>query len=139
MSEQNKTLVRRFFDEVWNGRNLAAIEDIFDTNYVAHGRPPGLPPGPEGLKQRIAMTHSAFPDGRMTVEGQIAEGDIVVTRWTARGTHQGEYLGLPPTGKQVTVRGVDIDRVANGRIVESWDLFDQWDLMEQLDVVPSSG
>jgi steroid delta-isomerase-like uncharacterized protein len=139
VSEQNKALVRRFFDEVWNGRNLAAIDDLFEPDYVAHGRPPSLPPGPEGLKQRIAMTHSAFPDGRMTVEDQVAEGDIVVTRWTAHGTHQGEYLGLPPTGKQVTVRGVDIDRVANGRIAESWDLFDQWGLMEQLGVVPSSG
>jgi predicted ester cyclase len=138
MSEQNKALVRRFFEEVWNGRNLAAIDGIFEPNYVAHGRPPSLPPGPEGLKRRIAMTHAAFPDGRMTVEDQIAEGDIVVTRWTARGSHQGEYLGAPPTGRQVTIHGVDIDRIAGGRIVESWDLFDQWGLMGQLGVVPSS-
>jgi predicted ester cyclase len=138
MSEQNKALVRRFFEEAWNGRNLAAVDDIFEPNYVAHGRPTGLPPGPEGLKQRIAMAHTAFPDGRMTIEDQIAEGDIVVTRWTAHGSHQGEYLGIPPTGRQVTLHGVDTDRIAGGRIVESWDLFDQWSLMGQLGVVPSS-
>lgn len=74
----------------------------------------------------------------MAVEDQIAEGDIVVTRWTARGSHQGEYLGVLPTGRQVTIHGVDIDRIAGGRIVESWDLFDQWGLMGQLGVVPSS-
>ena len=85
------------------------------------------------------MYRSAFPDMQLTIEDQIAEGDKVVTRWTARGTHQGELMGIPPTGKQATVTGITVGRVANGKFVESWSNFDALGMMQQLGVVPVPG
>lgn len=85
------------------------------------------------------MFMSAFPDTKMTVEQQIAEGDKVVTRWKAQGTHKGELMGIPPTGKQVTVTGISIERIVGGMIVESWEEFDQMGMMQQLGVIPAPG
>lgn len=139
MSEANKTLVRRVYDDMWNKSDLSVPDTIYASDVVNHELPPGMPEGIEGTKAYFGMFLSAFPDTQMTVEEQIAEGDKVVTRWTARGTHTGELMGIPPTGKQVTVTGINVDRIAGGKIVEEWGEFDMMGMMQQLGVVPTPG
>ncbi len=138
-AEQNKTVSRRVIEDCFNHGNLALADDIYAADYVNHNAPPGFPKGPEGFKQEATMYRSAFPDIHITIEDQIAEGDKVVTRWSARGTHQGELMGIPPTNKKATVTGIAIDRLASGKIVEHWEVFDQLGLMQQLGVVPVPG
>ncbi len=137
MSEANKALIRRFFEEVWNDKNLEAIDELVAADSVDHALPPGLPQGREGAKAFTGMYLSAFPDTKMTIEDIITEGDKVVTRWRATGTHTGELMGIPATGKQVTVTGLDINRYSNGKIVEHWGEFDQMGMMQQLGVIPA--
>ena len=137
MSEENKALARRFYEEVWNGQNLDAIDELVAADVVIHSAPPGLPEGAAGVKALIGMYLSAFPDMKMTVEDIIATGDRVVTRWAATGTHQGVLMGVPPTGKHVTATGIGIDRVSGGRVVETWGEFDALGVMQQLGVVPT--
>lgn len=139
MSEENKALVRRSFEEVWNDKNLNVIDEIMAPDVVNHSEPPGLPEGAEGSKAFIGMYLSAFPDTRMTIEDMIATGDMVVTRWVATGTHEGELMGIPPTGKHVTVTGISINRISGGRIVEGWGQFDALGMMQQLGVAPTPG
>ena len=139
MSEENKAVIRRFFAEVWNEKNIDAIDELIADDQVDHSLPPGLPAGRDGVKAFVGMYLSAFPDTKMTIEDQIAVGDKVVTRWTANGTHTGELMGIPATGKQVTVTGIDINRVSGGVSVEHWTEFDQMAMMQQLGVVPAPG
>jgi predicted ester cyclase len=119
MSEENKATVRRLMDEVWNQGNLDAIDEGLAPDFVNHDAPPGLPSDREGFKQLAVMYKAAFPDMHLHVEDQLAEGDMVVSRWSAHGTHQGELMGIAPTGKEVTVTGIDIDRFEGGQIVET--------------------
>ncbi len=137
-TEENKALSRRLIEEVWNQGNLAVIDELIAPNYVDHD-PTGPIQGPEGMKQFVSMYLTAYPDTHFTIEDQIAEGDRVVTRWTARGTHKGPLMGIPPTGKQVTVAGISIDRVVNGKLVEDWTSYDALGMMQQLGVVPAPG
>ena len=137
MPEQNKVMVRRTCEEIWNRGNLAVIDERFASDYLGHSS--AEIQGPESAKQFAAAMRSAFPDFHYTVEDQIAEGDRVVTRWTARGTHEGEFQGIPPTGKQVTITGIGIFRIANGKIIESWTNADMLGLMQQLGAVPAPG
>jgi steroid delta-isomerase-like uncharacterized protein len=139
MSEANKAIVRRFSEEVMNRGNLRVIDELFAPNVVDHSIPPGFPAGIAGVKQMAAMYRSAFPDVRSTIEDLVAEGDKVVVRWSATGTHRGELMGIPATGKRVTVTGIVIDRIAGGKIVEHWESFDQLSMMQQLGVVPAPG
>ena len=136
-TEQNKDLVRRFYEEVFNKKNLAAIDEFVDPHIVEHDLPPGLPAGSEGTRQFIGMYLSAIPDLHLTAEDIIAEGDKVVVRLTYHGTHRGELMGIPPTGKQATVTGIQVVRIANGRIVENWINFDALGLLQQLGVIPA--
>ena len=138
LSETNKTISRRFFDEVWNKGNLPLLNELIAKNHVnsGPGTLPDLQTGPEGTKQVVTMYRNAFPDVRFTIDEQVAEGDKVVTRWTAEGTHQGELAGIPATNKTSTVTGVAVDRIVNGKIVESWGIFDQFGMMQQLGVLP---
>lgn len=138
-TEENKAVSRRFYEEVINQKNLAAIDEVAGENYVSHGFPPGLPPGREGLKVFISVFHAAFPDGHLSIDQMIAEGDTVAARLTFRGTHTGAFQGIPPTGKKVTVPATDIARFANGKLVEHWGGPDQMSLMQQLGVIPSMG
>jgi steroid delta-isomerase-like uncharacterized protein len=138
MSEENKALDRRIFEAVSN-KNLAALDELMAPDMVDHELPPGLPPGRDGTKAFLGMFISAFPDIKVTIEDQIAEGDKVVTRWTATGTHTGELMGIPATGKQVTMMGIDITRFSGGKNVEHWGQFDQMGMMQQLGVVPPPG
>jgi steroid delta-isomerase-like uncharacterized protein len=137
--EDNKALVRRFYDEVHNKQNRAVIDDFIDPQMVDHAAPPGTPGGIEGVKQTIAMYLTTFPDHQVTVEDMIAEGDKVVARLTVHGTHQGAFLGIPPTGKHWTFTAIDIIRIAGGKIVEHWNNYDALGLMHQLGVVPAPG
>ena len=137
MSEENKAIFRRYVEEVGNEGNLDLVDEIF-SDYASH-QPDGsvLERGPEDVKRFMGEFRSAFPDFHTTIEDQIAEDDKVVTRWTMRGTHEGEFRGIAPTGKQITVTGIGIFRFSDGKVVESWDNFDQLGMMQQLGVVPS--
>ncbi len=137
--EENKAIERRFTEELFNKGNLAAVDELVATNFVAHIGIPGVTPDREGLKQFVTINRTAFPDFHSTIEDIIAEGDKTVQRFTARGTHKGEFMGIPPTGKQVTITGIAIDRIAGGKIVENWVNMDMLGMMVQLGVVPPPG
>jgi len=114
-AEENKALVRRFFEEAWAKGDVAAVDEFMATDYVEHPRPSSQPPGPEGLKQLITAYRSAFPDLKTTLDDIFAEGDMVAFRWSARGTHLGDWLGIPPTGNHVTATGITVFRIAGGK------------------------
>jgi len=138
--EENKAMDRRFYEEVWNGGNLAVVDEFVAANYVDHDpQPTGALEGVEGIKQSVTMYRTAFPDAHFTIEDQIAERDLLVTRWRARGTHQGPLMGIPPTGKPAMVTGISITRWASGKVVEGWTNFDALGLLQQLGAVPSMG
>ena len=139
MSADNKSLHRRFVEEVFNQGNLAAVDELVAPDIIDHNAFPGLTPGSEGVKQIASILRAAFPDIHYTLEDEIAEGDKAVVRDTMRGTHRGEFMGIAPTGKQVTVGGMDITRWSNGKIVEHWAQFDTLGLLQQLGVVPPAG
>ncbi len=137
MSDDNKRLVRRLVHEVWNQGKLELIPELIDPDYVRHD--PAWPEevhGREGYKQYVATTRHALADGQLTIEDLIAEGDKVVSRWTLRGTQQGEFLGIRPTWREVHLHGISITRVEHGKIAEVWDGYDALGLMQQLGVVP---
>ena len=105
-AEENKALARRIIEEAWNQGNLAAAEELLAPGYVGHNsQVPNQPPSHDLYKQFIVTTRTAFPDFHATIEDQIAEGDLVMTRWSGRGTHQGIHMGIPPTHKQITMTG----------------------------------
>ena len=138
--EENKAIVSRATEEIFNKNNLAVVDELYATNFVSHGSDiPGVTPDREGYKQFVTMSRTALPDFHTTIEDMIAEGDKVVQRFTARGTHKGEFMGIPPTGKQVTITGIAIDRIAGGKIVENWVNMDMLGMMVQLGVVPPPG
>jgi steroid delta-isomerase-like uncharacterized protein len=140
MSEQNKALMRRTVEELWNRANFAILQEVVGDDFVIHAsKPEEEIHGVEGAKQFVNMLHNAMPDIHFTIVDQVAEGDRVVTRWTAQGTHKGELMGIPPTGKQVTLSATDIDRIADGKVVECWTTLDGAAMMQQMGLVPVSG
>ena len=137
--EDNKALYRRY-REAFSQQDLARFDAIMAPNYVYHAPGvPDLPPGPEGMKQLVSGHLAAFPDLRVTIEDLIAEGDKVVARLTYRGTHQGEFQGIPPTGKTVAMSSIDLVRIAGGKIVEEWESPDNLGLLQQLGIIPTPG
>ena len=128
-TEENKALPRRVFEEIYTQGNLAVVEEIYDKNYLNHTL--GIK-GNESLKQFVTVIRNAFPDLKFTVEDQIAEGDKVATRSILTGTHKGEYKGIAPTGKVVTVTGIVVHIIANGKIIEGWGILDNFGLLQQL-------
>ncbi|HEX2713926.1 MAG TPA: ester cyclase [Candidatus Acidoferrales bacterium] len=135
MSAENKALVRRWVEEMWNKGNLAVAEELFAPTYVAHDpSTPDLGRGPEREKKAATLYRTAFPDLRLTIDDLIAEGETVVTRWTARGTHKGELRGISPTGKPFTVTGISILRVSGGKTTEAWTNWDALGLTQQLGI-----
>ena len=136
-TQELKDLVRRDFEESWNQARYEAVDELFADDYVNNNPIPGYPHGREGIKQLLRVFKTAFPDMNFTVEDQIAEGDKVVTRWTMRGTHLGDLMGIPPTGKRVEVGGITIFRVRDGKIVERWAQLDTYGQMQQLGVIPT--
>jgi len=132
-TDDNKALVQRFFEEVINQRNLAALDQFAHPGGVNHTVPPGMP---QESNQFLGQYLNAFPDVKATVEDLMADGDKVVARVSYRGTHQGAFRGIPPTGKQIAVTGINIFRIANGQLVEHWGLTDRLAVLQQLGVVP---
>ena len=141
MSEENKLIARRVPEEVFGKGNLDVIDELVADDFVNHDPsiPPEVPGGPEGLKMFAQVYITAFPDLKIKVDDQVAEGDKVVSRWSASGTHEGELMGIPATGKQSEVTGITIDRIVGGKIVESWNNWDTLGLLQQLGVVPQIG
>ncbi len=137
-TEENKTIIHRLFEEAVNRGNLGVVDESIAPNYVNHNLPAPTP-GPEGFKLIITMFRTAFPDLEATVEDVIAEGNQVARRGTWRGTHRGEFNGIPATGKQVTVSYIDIWHAENGKLVENWVQMDMIGLMQQLGVIPTPG
>ena len=137
MSEQHKALMNRFVEEVINQQNLDAADEIVAEDFVELDPFPGQEQGREGLKRVLATFFVGFPNLDWLVEEQIAEGDKVVSRFRWHGTHKGEFLGIPATGRQITVKGVVIDRVVDGKEAESRILMDTLGMMQQLGVVPA--
>jgi steroid delta-isomerase-like uncharacterized protein len=134
MSEQNKTLARRWFEDLFNRGDLDAAQEILSAEFVDH-LPREEERGLEELKQYVVMYRAAFPDIRDTIDEVVAEGEKVVVRWTSRGSHQGEFMGVAPTGRHVTFSGMRLFRIAENKIAESWVNIDQLGLLEQLGIV----
>ncbi len=137
--ENNKALVRRLYEEAFNKGNLAVVDEILAPNYVRHGLAPGAPPGPENTKQVFAAMRAALPDVHSTVELMVGEGDKVAAQVTSRGTHKGEFMGIAPTGKQVTVTAIGIYSFAGSKLEEAWIQMDELGMLRQLGVVPPVG
>ena len=139
-TEENKAVARREFEEMYNqGGNLDAAEEIYAPNWVGHEPTSGESRGVEGAKRFAAGYRQAFPDLECIIEDQVAEGEKVVSRWRARGTHEGETEDLgPPTGNRVEVTGISMSRVAEGKLVEDWTIFDAMGMMQQLGMVPEA-
>ena len=141
-TEANKAIVRRWVDEVLNRRDVSGQSvsyQLVAADFVRHF--PGQPPieGLEAYRQFGTVYFSAFPDLQITPEDLIAEGDKVTMRYDWRGTHKGELMGIPPTGKQVITSGISILRVVDGKIAEQWDSFDNLGMLQQLGVIPTMG
>ncbi len=118
--EENKALVRRFVEGVWNQGKLDLLEEFVAADFLNHEDAPGARGGPESIRRHVLALRSAFPDVHFTIEELIAEGDVVVVRESARGTNRGAFMGIPPTGQQMTFSNIHIVRLANGKLVEHW-------------------
>jgi predicted ester cyclase len=140
--ENNKQVLMRFWSEVWDQGKLDVVDEIFHPKFTDHGLAPGLTKqGPEGAKEAVEQFRSGIPDLYLKVDDMVAEGDKVLTRWTAGGTHTGPLVSgrgaIPPTGKTATVRGFTLNRVEDGKIIDAWDNFDIMGMLQQLGVIPS--
>ena len=138
-TEENKQFMQNFVEETINKKNLDALDVLVAKDFLEHVPFPGQGPGREGLRDTMAALLSAFPDMRWTIDEQIAEGEKVVSRFTMYGTHQGEFLDIPPTGSPIKVWGIVIDVVRDGQFAESRILMDTMALMQQLGVLPPPG
>ncbi len=139
MSEsENVAVVTRFLEEVINQGRLEQADELVAADFVELDPLPGQKQGREGLKEVIGMLRGAFPDMHWVVEETVASGDKVVTRFTWTGTHRGPFLGIPATGRSVSVKGVVIDRLAAGKMADSRILMDNFTMMQQLGVIPGA-
>src|ERR1700694_2248271 len=139
MSDQNKNVARRYVEGIWKKGSLGVIAELVAPTATFHDPsvPGGKFTGPQGVRQFVQIYRGAFPDVQLAINDLIAEGDKVVTRWTATGTHKGELMGIAPTGKRVTVTGCDIEQYQDGKVVEAWASYDMLGMLQQLGVVPS--
>ena len=139
MSEANKTVVRRWFEEVWNQGREETIDELFAENGIAYGLGDTEAPvqGPPGIKPFVRNLRGGLPDIRMTIEDITAEGDRVTVRVTAEGTHKGGQFGVAPTGRRIRIAGMVVVRIANGQIVEGWNSWDQLGLLRQIGALPA--
>jgi predicted ester cyclase len=136
MSTESKQVVRRALEEPWTDPTM--LDEVIDEGYV--GYDPAQPEplrGPQGAKDNIEQYRSAFEGAQITVRDQIAEGDVVATRWEGRGRHTGELMGISPTGKEVTITGQTLSRVTGGKIVEEWTNWDTLGMLQQIGAVPT--
>jgi steroid delta-isomerase-like uncharacterized protein len=133
-TDTNKALVRRYYDEVLNQRNLAVLNDLLAPTFVSY-LPNGVGIHRDQYEQAIRMSHAAFSDLHVTIQDQIAEDDKVATRYRAQGTHMGSFAGIPATNKPVTVTAIHVHRVTNGKLVEHWEVIDLFGMLQQLGVI----
>ena len=131
----NKALASEYF-EAFGRNDFPALQRVVHPDVVYHTAPPGLSPGIEGYRELMAMYKSAFPDLEVTIDDVVAEGDKVAARFSSTGTHQGELMGIAPTGKEATVTGITISRLRNGKVVEEWTNWDTLGMLVQLGAVP---
>jgi len=136
-SDDNKAILRTYVETIFNQKQVDRAGELVAPDYVDHAALPGQAPGLEGAKQKWAMYLAGIPDLRVTIEEMVAEGDKVGVRRSYEGTHQGELLGIPPTGKQIRIGGISIFRLAGGKIAEHWEQLDRLALMQQLGVIPA--
>jgi steroid delta-isomerase-like uncharacterized protein len=129
--QENKDIVRRYYEAVLNGGDVDALDELVVLDYEEHDPIPGQGTGREGIKDRVRMLRGAF-DPRFTIEDLVAEGDKVVARWINTGTHVGEFMGIPPTGRPYTIAGIDIHRIEGDRLAEHWHVVDLFGQMQQL-------
>jgi steroid delta-isomerase-like uncharacterized protein len=132
MSEENKGLARRIIDEAWNQGKLEVVDEAFAPDYEEHNPRPGQGPGIEGYKGGLLMMRAAFPDLFLDVHDMIAEGDRVAVLYTLRGTHDGEMMGIPPSGQRVSSEGMVFARFQDGKVVERWGVQDMVTLLQQI-------
>jgi predicted SnoaL-like aldol condensation-catalyzing enzyme len=138
-AQENKIVSWRLQEEVFGQDKLALVDELLAPDYVSHAPgDPELSRGPEDIKEIVRAYHAAFPDLTFTVEKQVAEGDLVVTRWIARGAHQGEFMGVSPSGRRIEVSGMSMDRISGSRIVEHWNNWEALEMMEQIGAIPES-
>jgi predicted ester cyclase len=119
-SEENRALTRRLFEKGINQNNPSVFDELIAPDFVNYDAPPGMQRGPEGFRLLVAMFRTGFPGAHVTFEEELADGDKVIHRGYFTGTHQGDFQGIPPTGKQIKVKTIDIWRVVNGKMVENW-------------------
>jgi steroid delta-isomerase-like uncharacterized protein len=135
--EENKAIVRQYLEEVWNRKNLDAVDRFIASDLVQHVR--NVSPGREGIKKFFELIYASFPDARFTIEDMLAEGDKVMWRFTIQATHLGPFRGIPPTGKPITLTGMAVTRIRDGQMVENWNETDDLGLLQQLGVIPMPG
>ena len=136
MSEESKAIVGRFVEEAFNRGNLDVADEVYASGFASHEPAGPVERGPDYVKGFVRACRDAFPEGRTTVEAVISESDRVAYRWSFRGTHEGELMGIPPTGERVTITGITIDRLSGSKIEEESNIFDQLGLLRQLGVAP---
>src|SRR5467141_1597213 len=140
MSAENKAIVRRLYEEVWNERKLEVVNELISPSHALQGPNIfGSSIGPEAYKRQVSRFLEGYPDLRWTIENTIAEEDKVVACWTISGTHKGDYMGVPATNKKISVEGITIHHITNGKIMDSYVSWDIWGMMQQLGVVPAFG
>jgi steroid delta-isomerase-like uncharacterized protein len=131
-SERNKALIRRLFDEVLNAGNFGLLDQLIGASYVEHNPVANQAAGAAGVRDRIRLLRDAFPDVRFLLEELIAEDALVAARYRWQGTHKGLFLGIAPTGRRLSVRGMDFYRLEDGRVIEHWDTVDEFGMLSQL-------
>jgi predicted ester cyclase len=137
MAADIKDISRQLFEEPWKG-NFDVIDRYVDASYTGYDpTEPDAVRGPQGFKNQIQQYLTAFPDARLTVDEQFIDGDVVATRWTGRGTHQGDLMGIAPTGRQVTIWGLTIEKYKNGKLVEGWNNWDALGMLQQVGAIPA--
>jgi len=134
-TNRNKSVARRFTEEVWGRHNAELLNDVVSPDFLNHDPFPGTDGNREGEREALVIHRKAMGNPEAHVDDQIAEGDKVATRWTLRATHKGEFLGIAPTGKRVTISGINICRIKDGKIAELWRKVDVMSLMQQLGAV----
>ena len=135
-TEENERIVRRYIEEAWNRGNVSVVDELMAPGYKRHVNGCPTPLTRDAHKQRLLRIRRALPDVRLTIEDLIAAGDRVVSRLTLRGTQHETFMGIPPTGRRVTITGIDIARLSDGRIVEQWAEMDTLGLIQQLGALP---
>ena len=137
-ADEHRELFSRWFEELWNKKNYSITQELVDPEFTAHGAGgQDIKQGPNGVAEMVQVWHKAFPDGRMSMDDILTENDLSVIRMTFRGTHMGDFYGVPPSGKRIEVTSIGIDRVVNGKIAEGWGELNMLGMMQQMGAIPA--